>query len=100
GVPSALCPGSLFLMIVSSGSAGDDAMEMELDFPSDNAAYSLDQTTRLVVLLSQANHIIQPSARRHGERGLVDDLISRVQFRNDEVTRGAIGQHARRKRFV
>lgn len=69
-------------------------MKVQLDFAIDDAANSLDQTTRLVVLLPSSYDFVERCSWRDGEGGLVDDLIAGVKVGDDEVACRAVRQHA------
>lgn len=69
----------------------DDAMEVELDFSIAHPAYPFDQTSRFVVLLALLDDILELCPWLDAKRRLIDGLISRIEFRNDEVARSTKG---------
>jgi hypothetical protein len=53
----------------------------------------LQQAIGLMIGFAQPFDVRQSCSRQHAERALIDDLISRIQFRHDEVHRGTEAQH-------
>ncbi len=76
--------------------SGDDAVEVEADFAGDGAADAFDEAVRLVVFLAAASDFVELHARRDREGRLIDDLIAGIEIWHDEMTRGAVGEHAER----
>ena len=50
---------------------------------------AFDQAARLVVCLADTHDLVQRRAGRNVERGLLNDLIARIEFGHDKVTGGA-----------
>jgi hypothetical protein len=60
-------------------------VEVQLDLAIAYAAYSFNEAIRLVMLLANPNHFLELHAWLSAEGRLMDGLISRIQFGNDEV---------------
>ena len=69
-------------------------MEVQFHLLINDPAQAFDQDGRLVLRLASALDFRQWGSREDGKRCLMDDLVSRVQFGNDEVHGGSVGQHA------
>lgn len=69
-------------------------MEVKFHLAVNHAAQPLDENGRLVLRLSHALNLRQRGSRQDGERRLMDDLVARIELRNNEVHGGAVGQHA------
>jgi hypothetical protein len=69
-------------------------MEMEFHFAINHAADSFDQAAWFVIGFALPFDLFQRSSREYRERALVDDLISRVEFRHDEMHCRTVSQHA------
>ena len=75
-------------------------MEVQLDFSVDYASGGFDQAGWFVVRFSLADNLFERCAGENGERGLMNDLIPRVEFRHDEVGSRPISQHVMRMGVV
>src|SRR2546423_15378185 len=73
---------------------GHDTVEVELDFAGDDAAEAFDEAAGFVVFLAEADDLVELHAGGNSVGGLVDDLIAGVELGDDEVTGGAVGEHA------
>ena len=69
-------------------------MKVEFDFPIDYSAQTFNQTRWLVVGFADAFNFFQWCAGKDGEGTLVNDLVSRIEFGNDEMHSGSIREHA------
>src|SRR3984885_12711416 len=67
------------------------AMEVELDLPIDHPSYPFDQGGRFVIGLAPSLDLGQRRARKDRKRALVNDLVARVELRDDEVDGGPMG---------
>lgn len=67
---------------------------MQVDLPVHDPPQSLYQTRWLVFRFACRNHGLQGGTRGHGKGALVDGLVARIQFWNDEVASCAKRQHA------
>ena len=74
-------------------------MEVKFHFPIHDSANPFHQAAWFVVGFSLSLDHFQRGTGKHGERALVDDLISRIQFRNDKVNRRPIREHSVLKRI-
>src|SRR5688572_8909428 len=72
---------------------GDDPVKVQLHLAVHDAADAFYEAVRLIVRLAAADDLVQRQAGRDRERRLINDLIARVQFRDDKVTRRPIRQH-------
>ena len=68
-------------------------MEVKVDLAINDSAYTFDQACGLVLGLSRVNYLLKRRPRSDGERALIDRLVARVEFGDDEVACGAERQH-------
>ena len=69
---------------------GDDTMKVELNLPLQHPPHTLDKAVRLIFLLAFLEDLCEGGSRCDLESRLVDDLISRIQFWHDKVTRRTV----------
>ncbi len=66
-------------------------MDVQIDFSIDDAAHAFDQIFRFVLTLAFGNDLFNRCAGRDGKSALVDRLIARIEFGDDEMARGTKG---------
>lgn len=69
-------------------------MKMELDFLINDPPDPFHEATRFVIGFALPFDGFQRRPGKNCERALVDDLISCIKFRHDEVNRGSVCQHS------
>src|SRR5579859_8154014 len=71
---------------------------VQFHFTIDDAANSFHQAAWFVVGFTLSLDLLERRAGEYRKRTLVNDLISRIQIRHDEVHGGSVCQHAVLKR--
>lgn len=70
-----------------------DPMKVQLHFAVHDSADTFDDAIRFMVRFSEAFNVRQRGSRRDTEGALEDNLVSGIQFRDDEMNGGPEAQH-------
>jgi hypothetical protein len=65
-------------------------MEVELNFARCHASYAFDKAVWLVIFLAAVNNLFEFHSVGHGERRLINDLVTGIEFWHDKVTGRAV----------
>src|SRR5262245_13399197 len=63
----------------------NDTMKVQLHLAADHAPHALYQAMRLVIFLTTADDLFKLDSGGHGERRLVNNLVSGIELRHDEM---------------
>ena len=70
-------------------------MEVQAHFAIHNPSQTFHQARRFIFRFASFDDLFELCSWRDGKGALVDGLISRIKFRDDEVTGRSEGEHPR-----